>query len=261
MSQSICSVCEEPITGPEIIVGNMSLCMSCSNCSICSKQVTIDQIRLCLSNKTPIRHDSCARVLNQYSPNVPRRRCIHLDERGQQCDTWFAAIDKSKLCPSHSQSVQTNGRIENSPRYIDLVNDERSYCYHFLDGTEQKQEQTLIFQFKDDESGTVFDKLDAHISFLEKVIEDMKARLHSARAVKAEKFDELTEDQRAERRKVKIEKSFKQPEKVKSFKADPVSFLSKKQGMSKEDASDLLSMDMDSLLAKFQASKKLKENK
>ena len=263
MSQSICSSCEKEITSAEIIISStVKLCQDCSNCSICNKQVTIDQIRLCLSHNNPIRHDSCARVLNQHSPNVPRQRCCHLDERGQQCDSWFPAVDKSKLCPLHSQSVRTNGRVENTPLYIDLVNDERSYCYHFLDGTEQKQEKTLIFEFKDDESGTVFDKLDSHIAFLEKVIEDVKARLHEARAVKSEKLDELTEDQREERRKVKIDKAFKpSATKTASFKSDPIAHLTKKQGMSASDANDLLNMDMDALLAKFEASKKLKENK
>jgi hypothetical protein len=152
----------------------------------------------------------------------------------------------------------TNGRIENSPKYIDLVNDERSYCYHFLDGSAQYQSQKLIFEFADDSEGSLYDKLDNHIAFLEKVIEDVKARLHSARAVKSEKLDSLSEEERAERRKVKIDKAFK-ADKVKSFKADPVGNLVKKQGMSASDASDLLNMDMDALLAKFASAKKNKE--
>ena len=256
MSLSICSICETLIDGPEVIISaERKLCNSCANCSICKKQVTIDQIRLCINNNNVIKHDSCARV--------PHRRCIFLDERGQQCDTWFKAVDKNKLCPSHREIISParNGNEQSSQNYIDLVNDERKYCYHFLDGSSQNQSQTLIYEFKDDSEGTVFDKLDSHIAFIEKVIEDMKARLHSAREVKLEKLDALSESERVELRKHKIDREFKKEpkEKTKSFKADPVGFLSKKNNMSKSDASDLLSMDMDALLAKFELAKKNKE--
>jgi hypothetical protein len=256
MPQSTCIICEQPITTAEIIIStNSKVCQNCSNCSICNKQVTIDEIRLCLANKNPIRHDKCARV--------PRRRCFYLDERGQQCDTWFTAIDTNKLCPAHRKIISPNKfSEENNPKYIDLVNDERKYCYHFLSGESQNQSQELIHEFKDDETGTVFEKLDTHIAFIEKVIEDMKARLHSARAVKAEKLDDLSEEERKELRKIKIDKSFKLLKvKTPSLKSDPIGHLIKKQGMSKQDASDLLSMDTDALLAKFEAARKNKETK
>lgn len=250
MSQ--CIICEEPITGPEIIVGNSSICVTCGNCSVCDKQVNIDEIRNCLAHNSPIRHNSCARV--------PRRRCIYLDERGQQCDIWFPAVDSNKICPTH-RGIISPGSLspENTPRYIDLVNDERKYCYHFLDGTTQAQPQKLIFEFKDDLEGTVYEKLDVHIAFLEKVIEDMKTRLHSARDVKSEKLDALSEAERVELRKIKVSKAIN-PERAKSFKSDPVGNLMKKQGMSKEDATDMLSLDVDALLAKFAEAKKNKES-
>ena len=250
---SICSICERPIETPEIIISpSVKLCVPCGNCSICHKQVTIDQIRICLNHGRDIKHDNCARV--------PHRRCIYLDERGQQCDKWFRAINASKLCDVHSRCNSPSLSEESKVRYIDLVNDERKYCYHFLDGSAQLQSKTLIYEFKDDSEGSLFDKLDSHIAFLEKVIEDTKARLHSARATKAEKLDELTEEERVERRKVKIDKTINPTKaKVVSFKADPIGNLVKKNNMSQSDASDLLNMDMDALLAKFKASKKLKE--
>jgi|ERR1035441_3518916 hypothetical protein len=193
--------------------------------------------------------------------SIPYRRCFYLDERGVQCDSWFPAVDSKKLCPAHSEIIGTSSKVneEAKVKYIDLVNDERKYCYHFLSGEAQNQSQDLIHEFKDDSEGSVFEKLDTHIAFIEKVIEDMKARLHSARAVKSEKLDELSEEERKELRKIKIDKAFKpEKEKTKSFKADPVEFLSKKQGMSKEDASALLNMDTEALLAKFKAAKKNK---
>lgn len=196
---------------------------------------------------------------------TPYRRCFYLDDHGQQCDTWFPA-DNNKLCPSHKEIITPGGRIneEEKPKYIDLVNDERKYCYHFLDGSAQEQSQALIHEFKDDLEGTIFEKLDAHIAFLEKVIEDMKARLHSSRAVRAEKMDELSEEERKILRSQKIDKEFRvKPEKIKlpSFKSDPVGFLAGKNKMSKTDASALLDMDEDALLAKFARAKEMKENK
>jgi hypothetical protein len=153
------------------------------------------------------------------------------------------------------------GRIneEAKVRYIDLVNDERTYCYHFLNGEAQCQSKELIFEFKDDESGTIFHKLDTHIAFLEKVREDISARIHATRAVRSEKLDDLTEDERKELRKQKIEKIFTEPKaKKKSFKADPIGNLTK-TGISAEKAKAMLDIDdIDAFLEKFN---KAKENK
>ena len=81
----------------------------------------------------------------------------------------------------------------------------------------QNQSQTLIHGFKDDQDGTIFEKLDSHIAFIEKIIEDMKARLHSARAVRVEKLDELSEEERKHLRTLKIDKQVS--EKVEKQKA------------------------------------------
>ena len=92
----------------------------------------------------------------------------------------------------------------------------------------------------------------------------MKARLHSARAVRAEKLDELSEEERKHLRTLKIDKQVREKvekQKLPSFKVDPIGFLSKKNSMSKTDASALLEMDEDALLAKFANAKKLKEEK
>jgi len=254
-----CSVCKEQITDIEIIIDpKHSVCISCSNCQVCGKQVTIDDIRTCLIHNRTIKHDSCARV--------PRRRCNYLDNHGQQCDKWFPAIDSTKLCENHRGIISSNGtsdKLNETPKYIDLVNDQRQYCYHFLDGTAQNQSQKLIFEFKDDEDGSIFDKLDSHIAFIEKVLEDMKARLHSARAVRGEKLDALSESERSELRKIKLDKAVKEPkvkaDKAPSLKKDPVSYLMKTKKMSEADAKESLNMDVDALLAKFELARKNKE--
>jgi hypothetical protein len=255
-----CHICNKPITSIEVIINSETiLCQDCCTCLTCHKQVSIDEIRTCLSNKRVIKHDICARV--------PRRRCNYLDNHGQQCDTWFPAISSDKLCDYHKGIIHNNGTTdrvneEEKVRYIDLVNDQREYCYHFLDGTAQHQDKTLIYEFRDDEDGTKFEKLERHIAFLEKVKSDISARTQSARASLSARMDELTEEQRTELRKQKIDKSFKQPkEKIPSLKKDPIGYLMKSKGMNKSDAMELASMDTDALLAKFEAARAIKENK
>lgn len=181
------------------------------------------------------------------------RRCWHMDEKGQQCEVWFPAEDDNKLCALHRNGAspsQRNGETEDQKlKYIDLVNDERSYCYHFKDGSAQNQSQSLISEFKDDTEGSVFDKLDRHIAFLETVISDLKARHQTARAVRAEKLDKLSEDERKELRKIRIEK----PEpKVKAVISEAKTSAWKDK-LSKVGAS--LDMDMDAMLAKFESMK------
>lgn len=198
------------------------------------------------------------------TPKIPFRRCIHMDERGMQCDTYFPADTDDKLCPIHREVISPgstkNGQTdEQKVRYIDLVNDERKYCYHFLDGTAQEQKQELIFEFKDDSEGSIFEKIECHIGFLEKVLEDVKARLHSARAVKSEKLELLSDEERKKLRAIKIDKSVRESTtRAPSVKKDPVAHLMAKQGMSKTDAAELLSMDPDALIAKFKAAKEKK---
>ena len=195
--------------------------------------------------------------------STPQRRCLYLDARGQQCARYFPAVDSNKLCQDHKEIIAnpSNGHITDAPKYIDLVNDQREYCYHFLNGEAQHQDQTLIFEFKDDEGGTVYEKLDRHIAFLEKVMEDVKARLYSgARAVRIEKFEELSEEERKELRKQKVERAVTSEKKKRSFKSDPIGALAK-SGIESDKAKTMLTMsddDIDAMIAKFN---KAKENK
>lgn len=192
---------------------------------------------------------------------IPQRRCIYLDDRGMQCDKWFDAIDENKLCAAHQEIVSPstrNGQTEEQKtKYIDLVNDERRYCYHFQDGTAQNQDQKLIYEFKDDEDGTVYEKIDRHIAFLEKVLEDVKARLQSgARAVRNEKLSLLSEEERKRLREIKIERVTKEsaPKRLKTERIKN----EWKEKLSSIGAS--IDMDPDEMIARFKAMKAAKES-
>jgi hypothetical protein len=193
--------------------------------------------------------------------SVPYRRCGSLDSKGLQCENWFPAEEGTRFCVTHQlgAKIGIQASDEQKARYIDLVNEQREYCYHFLDGSSQDVDRTLIFEFKDNESGTRYEKLDRHIAFLEKALEDVKARLFTSKAVKREDLDKLTEEERAELRKIKVTREVqKVKEKKVSVKSDPLKHLMQSRGMSESDAKSFLNDDIDELMAKYKAAKESK---
>ena len=195
----------------------------------------------------------------------PHRRCIHLDERGSQCETWFPATDDNRLCEMHREIAspgKRNGESkEQNVKFMDLLNDERVYCYHFQNGESQNQDKELIFQFKDDKDGSKIDKIDRRIAFLESVLTDIKTRFSSARAVRGEALDALTEEERKERRKIKIEKAVTETRQkiTATMKTDPIGYLANK-GISRDNAKKFLMGDADAMIAKYEQAKRDREN-
>lgn len=173
----------------------------------------------------------------------PIRRCYYMNEQGLQCETWFPVKhDDSKLCDVHRNVATTNGTQEQKVLYINLVNEERAICYKMSP-----------------------EELDAHIAQLEKVLEETKAKILQSKAVRKENYDKLTEEERKELRKIRVDHEVKKSlvperEKAPSFKKDPIANLMQSKGFSKEDARDLMSMDEDALLEKFRAMRAKKES-
>lgn len=115
--------------------------------------------------------------------------------------------------------------------YIDARNAEIKYCH----------EMTI-------------DELDIHIAMIETQIAELKVKFYSARGVRGDKIEKLSDTERAARREWKAA-NVNEP-KAKTVKSkDPVTHLGSKLGVNKADAKDLMNMDVEALLAKYAAAK------
>ena len=168
--------------------------------------------------------------------STPYRRCIYMAENGLQCETWFPAISDTKICDVHS-GVVTPAEAS-KVKYIDLANEERAACHKMS-----------------------FEELDIHIAELEKVLENQKTRLYSARATRIEKLDNLSEEERKELRKIKIDRMVKEPTvKKATIKSDPIKYLMQTKKMSEQESRDMMSMDIDDYITKYKKNKENKDN-
>lgn len=129
------------------------------------------------------------------------RRCLYIDDAGLECERWFDANDTpERNCENHRGILPSDQPMTDKKAYIDFVNEQQALC-----------------------SKMSFDELDAHIASLEKAIEDQRTRLLASRAVRTQKLDKLTDEERAERKKYKIEKAVQAARpKAPTMKADPV---------------------------------------
>jgi hypothetical protein len=164
-------------------------------------------------------------------------RCTHMNEQGQQCDNWFKAEGTNKLCEEHQVFLRVRPedptRIdEEKPAYIDLVNEQINVCAKMN-----------------------LDELEQHISSLERALETEKTKLYAARANLRQKLDDLSDDERKIRLSHKISKSINSEPKKSNVKKDPIAHLASKHGLSSQAAKDLMNMDLDSLMEKYNKSK------
>jgi len=169
---------------------------------------------------------------------------------GLQCEIWFESQERQHdsagsllplYCPDHS-----NGNLEtDKTQYIETKNIAREFCYQMFEKCSQEEG---------------FNKLDAHIAKIEAEIENQKVVLYAAKAVRQEKLQNLSEDERKERLKYRVRKSESSipTEKKETLKSNPVGYL-EKRGLSKSAAQDLLTLDPDELIAKFKAAQKKKK--
>jgi predicted RNase H-like nuclease (RuvC/YqgF family) len=164
-------------------------------------------------------------------------RCIHMDETGNQCETWFKEEGNFKLCEEHrlflrSKPEDSPKSTEERPIYIDLVNEQINICAKMN-----------------------LDELEVHISNLERALETEKTKLYAARANLRQKLDDLSDSERKERLAHKLNKEIREPKSKTSAKKDPVTHLATKHGLSTQAAKDLMNMDVDALMEKYNKSK------
>jgi uncharacterized small protein (DUF1192 family) len=145
-------------------------------------------------------------------------RCLHFDDSSAQCETWARSIDgaENKYCSAHDGSIS---HPEKKEVYIDLLNAERRLCF-----------------------AMTLEELDTHIAGIEKEIERLKASLLSSRATRAEKIDKLSDDEREQRRKIKVVSPEPKEKKVTSIKKDPLKYMMEKHGLTEVQAKKMLGL-------------------
>lgn len=144
-------------------------------------------------------------------------RCTYVPDGGIQCDNWVKVeveTDSLTKCPLHLNHISPLLKQENKQTYIDIRNDAAKLCHDMS-----------------------LDELELHIAGLELVIEQERAKLMSARSVKGDKLDKLSEEEREVRRKIKTERKEK-PETTKrvTIKSDPIKFFMQTYNISEIEA-------------------------
>jgi hypothetical protein len=169
----------------------------------------------------------------------PYKRCIFIAD-GQQCDKWFDVKEPFPYCSVHRALPSTSIHADQSQigLYIDNANGQRNLC----------ADMNII-------------QLDEHIRGLERqrdeffatVIQDLK----HARAVRTEKINQLTEDQRKELREQRYHVQANLDYERRHHKAKPKPRISKekKHKVPEVFTKDMLEMDPEEFLAKFQKAK------
>lgn len=153
-------------------------------------------------------------------------RCAYFNENSQQCEVWFEkdeSVTGLPLCDEHKRMTDPSLGDEQKKLYIDVVNDHKKFCYQMT-----------------------VEELDLHIAGIEREIEAIKTKLFATRSVRAEKLDNLTENQRKERRKIKVDSAVREEAKKKkpTIKSDPVGYLMMTQNMTEAQARLILFGDV-----------------
>ena len=165
------------------------------------------------------------------------KRCQYVSPEGIECEVWFPLADGEIYCEKYHRgipSVSDEANGEQKQLYIDLCNAERNLC-----------------------ATMTLDQLDAHIATIEAAIEEFLARekpkRNTARAVRAEKLEALTEDQRRERRKIKLAKEVKEGRKVLSKPSKPrIKRTTIFDNMSIADKQAAVTGDIEEMIRKYQ---------
>lgn len=159
-------------------------------------------------------------------------RCRYVSDDGLECEKWFQPTPEMnsgkdpRFCELHRGIV--------SPSTITTTDNTKSQYIEV-----RNQEVALVVDM-------TLEQIDAHIAGLEKQLELLKTRVISSRAVRADKIEKLTDEERAARKKIHVERpaTNDKPKAAKpaSIKKDPVAALMAK-GMSEKMARQLLDME------------------
>jgi hypothetical protein len=153
--------------------------------------------------------------------------------QGQECDEWFQ-VDGGKFCPKYHRESSITDNKEN---FISLMNSERELCYRLSN-----------------------ENLEIHIREIEARIEAFvqteRTKLASARAVRAERYEKMSEDERKELRKIQISKDPNGSKKATPKpKQDKGTVMANKLGVSRQDLLDIDPDNMEAFKEKYRRGK------
>lgn len=161
-------------------------------------------------------------------------RCHFIDaSNGVQCESWHSKGD-GDLCPVHhgfiSSTLAANGI--NKDEYVSARKDIEQSLRARLNGLDAQASCNL---------------LDAHIAGIEKIIEEQKIISLTARAIRSEMIEGMSESDRQIRRNMKIPSSAKASTKAARIKGTPdemlKAFMAKYPSMTLDGAREMLGLD------------------
>lgn len=159
------------------------------------------------------------------------KKCAYVDSQDMQCpNSFFSENEDDILCPLHKNSENPKLAATNDPikfKYLERINRTLKWC----------------------DSMTI-EEVNEHIALKEAAIEIHKTELQAMRGSRSAKLDKLSEAERAELRKIKASKPpitsvapkavSKKAASTKAIKDDPIAYLMKSTGMSREDCMKML---------------------
>lgn len=160
-------------------------------------------------------------------------RCHFISDARIQCESWHSRAD-GDFCPVHKGAISTKSASNgiNKDEYIDARKATEKSLREKIQGLNAQESCNLI---------------DEHISRIEKVIEEQKLISLTARAIRSEIIEGMSEGDRQIRRLAKVGPPKEKKETKKRLTGSPAEMLSKFMAnnpkMTEAVAKELLGMD------------------
>jgi len=124
-------------------------------------------------------------------PSNSYKRCQYSSPEGLECEIWYPSdSDSDQFCPIHVSSLQR------AP--VNGTNKEAFFAHR------DRVVEPLIEATKEMSDVESLNYYDAHIAGIEVEIEKLKLEAMHARALRQGKLENLTDDERKERRKIQV---------------------------------------------------------
>lgn len=166
-------------------------------------------------------------------------RCHYVGPNSIECEIWFLRVEGQNFCPIHAGSTLSVENVSNG-------NNKQEFYAH-----RDRVVEPLIEACKGLTDVEALSYIDKHVAGLEAEIARLKLEAMHARALGQGRSEKLSDSERAERRKIKVEarvKEHKVPKKSsgKLSRMSPeamVAELMRKHGLDESGARNLLGLD------------------